>query len=453
MRSRRSGALSCALIILALMCSGWMTGCGGNSGSTMMVMEPVVVLTAINGTGVGSSAADAFFLTTYNANTGQVRWHVPINVGNSATLRVTSDTVYLLAEHTLQAYRLDTGARRWSYGPADDHSYFLDIDALTSDTLYVTEVEGAAHEEDLVAFNTADGTPRWSFHTGADVQMVTTTANAYSAELSASSDLTQQAPPESLRAFAAQSDGTPQWSLPVTQFGSFSDLQLGPDKNLYLNGADGLYALHTADGSMRWHVANPLTGQNATGGQLAFDATTVYATLNGQILIAARLSDGKVLWQHTFAQPSDLAAETVPCVTAGRLVLQWNTNNATSRHMQVLSTQAGAVVWSGSDKTKDLPAQAQVLCDAHTLYLVGASVHAWHIVDGMPMWQASPAQIQTPALAVLAQNQLYLEGSNAKSATGLYAIDTTSGKTLWQVMLQSGESILLIGVVNQDAAT
>lgn len=427
-------------VALVACCMLWLAACGPATSSSA-VTAPVVALSSINGSGVGSSAADAFYLTVYDAATGKVRWRKAVNVGDSATLRVSSDTVYLLAEHTIQAYQFATGARRWMYGPADAQSFFLDIDALTTDTLYVTEVEGSNHAEDLVAFDTVAGTPRWTFHTGADVLVAASTQNIYSAELGASSDLTQQAPAQSVRAFAAHSDGTPLWSQPVTPFGTFDAVQLGADGTLYLDGANGLFALNATNSTTKWMTPNPISGQNASGGPLLIDSALAYASFSDQDIVAVHRADGTLAWQHTFAQPSDFAGEHLACIGAGRLVLQWDVNNSAAGHVQVLNSQTGNVAWDVGTKTKDLSNQSQVLCDGQSLYLISTSVHAFDLRAGSARWQTATIG-QNPALAILSQNLLCLAGDSA-----LVGIDTQTGKTRWTAPLQKGETLLIIASV------
>jgi outer membrane protein assembly factor BamB len=435
---RSSPAWQRCVVALAACGMLWLAACGPAS-SSQAVAAPVVTLSSINGSGVGSSAADAFYLTVYDAVTGKVRWRKPVNVGDSATLRATNTSIYLLAEHSLQAYQLATGTRQWLYGPADAQSFFLDIDALTADTLYVTEVEGSSHAEDLVAFDTASGQPRWTFHTGADVLVTATAQDAYSAELGASSDLTQQAPPQSLRAFAAHGNGTPLWNQPVTQFGSFGAVQIGPNGTLYLNSASGLFALHAADGTTKWMTPNPIGGQNAAGGPMIADGALIYASFNDQEMLAMRAADGSVAWKHAFAQLSDFASEHLPCASNGRVVLQWTVNNSANGHVQVLNSQNGAIAWDAGDKTKDLSNQSQVLCDGQSLYLITTSAHAFRLSDGAVRWQSTGITVQNPALAILAQDMLCVAGSDK-----LYAIDTQTGKARWAASLQKGESLLII---------
>ena len=205
-----------------------------------------------------------------------------------------------------------------------------------------------------------------------------------------------------------------------------SDERVPSDSKLY--AADGIVAIVSDMGTV--DVLHATTGKllysypYVNGAwEPTVENNIIYIASGEGWLEARRVGDGSLIWRT----PSNNTNFWSPTVT-GELVFVDNGHNM----MSALRGTDGHLLWQ-YNTSKGVAQQPVLQNNIVFLTTLNGSVVALRASDGSQLWQFQPPQLYQFFwfLPMVAGNTLYINSENDKNSVRLYALDVTTGHTLW----------------------
>lgn len=273
----------------------------------------------------------------------------------------------------------------------------------------------------LIAYDRQTGRQMWSARDGAFVSAMSLSDGVvYTSSVQSTSAQTYQKVVTALRG----SDGHTLWRLVVPAVNGFNDVITPVNGVLYI-------------------VSN----------QICFDYCSA------AYLFAVRMSDGKLLWEHTLTGNFDLAAPTVE-----RSMLYLNVPvdypvSGASFELDAYHADTGALAWSFAPHLSQFEFYGAPFIADGTVYTgvttplasePGRSDHSTYALvaldgqTGRPKWQVAtnlyPAVDTSNAQTLFVEDQTAIQPSGNVGVSYLSAIRRSDGKRLWRVKLAGGLS-------------
>jgi outer membrane protein assembly factor BamB len=329
----------------------------------------------------------------------RVKWTYAYEAGfQPVDLTLSGGTLYLNTDLGILALSATDGRQLW----IGSQVVGLGAPQVVGTTVYTYDSNG-----DLDGTHLADGTPAWHVALGSfvTVSMVATTVGIYAWANG--------------KLYALGLDGSKRWSVPLgPQDAADGSGCAAANGVVYVNAPDGfLYALSTADGSLRWRQPMPGTFVPTIAG------STLYVASNGSLgddrLYALDALTGITRWSADLGDGAGGQA-----AIAGNLALV----GGITRGLLAVDLTSHKVLWAGvsSQNSPDpgvscLPAVAAgtAYVTTHDGYLVAFDLHhrgaaLWRFAVGGTLLATSPA---------VSGGLVYVSGGD--QLRGVYALDTS----------------------------
>jgi outer membrane protein assembly factor BamB len=194
------------------------------------------------------------------------------------------------------------------------------------------------------------------------------------------------------------SDGSYRWSTAIGTFAGFQPVY--DDGTLYTEGStenqENFYALNASDGSVRWKASIELYSTFLAAG-------TLYGS-DGNALYALNTSNGSVRWQFQ----NDSSLDGTPTGANGLVY----TSSSDGYRVYALDANTGALRWSywvGPAPSSPMVANGVVYVTAGTAGTGDTLLYALSASDGTLLWSLKVGAIN-PDTPVLANGVIYLAG-------------------------------------------
>jgi len=201
------------------------------------------------------------------------------------------------------------------------------------------------------------------------------------------------------------SNGAKLWSS-----SSLTVVQSGNKGIVYGVGADGLYAIHAADGQQLWHFRLQYPDPPSQQYRLAVDGETVYTSDKTGTVYAVSAENGNKLWSFATREGSSgIAAEGDVAYFCG-----WVSG--------VYAIRAGRQVWRMHIRALTGPVVSGKLVYVSSF----SKLYALRAADGVKEWEF-PLNINSE-LSAISNGIVYVRNRDH----GIYALAADDGRELWQ---------------------
>jgi outer membrane protein assembly factor BamB len=361
----------------------------------------------------------------------------PLSLYFSASAPIASQRATPVAgtQSTVSALDAANGTLRWTYTAG---AQVQNVPVVDQNTLYV----GAA-DQNVYALRAANGSTRWKTAVGGvpDVLLVQNGV-VYGDSDQVSGNHTTRGPIFALNA----STGALEWRSAIS--GSFYGLV---DGTIYATTADNLlYALNPADGSVLWQfpMNSPFDGLKVAQEQVYVLVAVRNNGLLRVVLYVLNANTGTLLWRYP-SSPKDSENLSLVGAQDGAVYVVSSEQQNLAALPQALALNAGdgSVLWRYKASSASTSFMATML-DSTNLYLGtdGGAMIALNAQKGAVAWKTNVSKTAMN-LDLLANGVLYV----SVSGEGLTALEISGGGILWRynstdyVSLSSARAGVLYG--------
>lgn len=262
-------------------------------------------------------------IVRYNLKTGAVEWTKTHDKSLLHISTVPNEPSYLLAaSESGRIYLLESKSGRMLWATRTNHSF------VVNPTYSNGTVLAASHGGYIIAVDAETGKTRWQLKAGSYLGFPVATDGLKQVFVSCDGTIY----------CLNLTDGSMIWNFKTK--GSLDGRSIYSNGVLYSAVSDkGLYAVKTSDGALLWSLkADFVNSTQIQGSRVYFTANIARVTY----LICARVSDGTILWKHSFGRRNSASALIV---VGTRLYVIW------SDLLYAVSTK-GKVIWKRTLKGK-----------------------------------------------------------------------------------------------------
>jgi outer membrane protein assembly factor BamB len=213
----------------------------------------------------------------------------------------------------------------------------------------------------------------------------------------------------------------------------------------------GVCAYRPATGKLAWHFANPcdcepeasLWAPPVYSGGVVYFGYGNGGTDAAEYIVAASATTGDVLWTYV-AGTANTLGNAAPTVGNGMVYFTCASNSDNFKGICAVSQSNGSLVWSADTGSTTMGLS---LGSNKVLYVNGGSANefaALNATTGVQIWSVTGNS--SPFPVSLAKGIVYATGSDGV----VYALHSTTGRTLWSVNMASQSSVSIANGVLYD---
>lgn len=268
----------------------------------------------------------------------------------------------------------------------------------------------ATLDQKLYALNPADGSVRWTFSRGGDIQLAV--GRLVYVMSASSSDVTLYA--------LDSTDGSVVWSAPG---GARLMLANGA---LYFTAGSTVQCLDAATGKSRWQQALSIAPFVTVTDDTVYASTetiTSQGTPGSSSLTALNTSDGTIRWTFTRSGEAIMSPMAANGVVYVESESPYFPNAAPTGRLYALNASDGTQRWS----VEGAPAGANTFALSNGVFFAGGSatgISAYRTSDGKLLWKNSDPMF---SYFTASGNAVYVKSWN----NAAIALNATTGKQLW----------------------